>query len=185
MQIVRPSRAHLKAYCEALETGWSPNNLRPEVAQEHLSAIERDPDAFLGQMEDRDAQAGPVKLPDGSLVERLPSIRRWIWDNGFCGSIALRWRPGTNDLPATCLGHIGYAVVPWRQGEGHASAALRAMFPEARNVGLTRLTITTDPENLASRRVIEKSGGHFVRQNKRPAQMGGGEDMVFHIELYE
>ncbi|GFE67353.1 GNAT family N-acetyltransferase [Litoreibacter roseus] len=185
MQLVRPAYDHLSAYRDALERGWSPNNLRPEAAQEQLIEIERDPDDFLSKMEDRSAQAGPVKLPDGSTVERLPSIRRWIWDTSFCGSIALRWRPDSNDLPPTCLGHIGYAVVPWRRGEGLATAALRAMLPEARDVGLSRLTITTDPENLASRRVIEKNGGQFVRQDTRPAQLGGGDDLVFHIDLSE
>ncbi|MEL6610035.1 MAG: GNAT family N-acetyltransferase [Pseudomonadota bacterium] len=185
MTLVRPTHDHLSAYCEALETGWSPNNLRPQVAQEQLAEIDRDPDGFLAKLEDRAATAGPVKLPDGSFVERLPSVKRWIWEDGFCGSIALRWRPGTNDLPTTCLGHIGYAVVPWRQGQGHATAALQAMLPEARDVGLTRLTITTDPDNRASQRVIEKNGGRLVAQTKRPPQMGGGDDLVFHIELRE
>ncbi|MEL7133736.1 MAG: GNAT family N-acetyltransferase [Pseudomonadota bacterium] len=185
MQLVRPTYDHLSAYREALGRGWSPNNLRPEVAQEQLAEIERDPDGFLARMEDPAAKAGPVKLPDGSSTERLPSIRRWMWDNGFCGHIALRWQPDGNDLPPTCLGHIGYAVVPWRRGEGFATAALRTMLPEARDVGLSKLTITTDPDNLASQRVIEKNGGQFVRQDKRPAQLGGGDDLVFHIDLTE
>ncbi|MEL6700640.1 MAG: GNAT family N-acetyltransferase, partial [Pseudomonadota bacterium] len=69
MTLVRPTHDHLSAYCEALETGWSPNNLRPQVAQEQLAEIDRDPDGFLAKLEDRAATAGPVKLPDGSFVE--------------------------------------------------------------------------------------------------------------------
>jgi len=41
-----------------------------------------------------------------------------MWDDEFAGSIGFRWQPGTSALPPHCLGHIGYAVVPWKQGRG-------------------------------------------------------------------
>jgi predicted acetyltransferase len=41
-----------------------------------------------------------------------------MWDGEFCGSIGLRWLPGTEELPPHCLGHIGYAVVPWKRRLG-------------------------------------------------------------------
>ena len=31
-----------------------------------------------------------MTLPDGSQVARLPSLRYWLWDGVFCGSIGLR-----------------------------------------------------------------------------------------------
>ena len=90
-------------------------------------------------------------------------MRRWIWDNEFCGHISFRWKPGTEQLPPTCSGHIGYAVVPWRQGEGLASATLVTFLPEAKDVGLNYVQVTTRPDNPASIRVIEKAGGTLVR----------------------
>ena len=113
MQLVVPKTKHLPEYLSALKRGWSPDTLRPEAAQEQIAAINRDADAFLAAMDDPDAKGGPVTLPDGSTVPRLPKVRRWIWSDGFCGSIGLRWQPGTEALPPTCLGHIDYAVVPW------------------------------------------------------------------------
>lgn len=183
MKLVSPTRAYLEDYCAALETGWSPNNLRPEAAGEQLADIARDADAFLARLEDPEARGGDMKLPDGSFVKRLPSIRRWIWADGFCGSIGLRWQPGTNALPSTASGHIGYAVVPWRRREGLATAALRAMLPKAWRVGLTAVDITTDPNNLASIGVIEKVGGQLISRHQRPFALGEGGEVLFRIPL--
>ena len=83
-----------------------------EAAREDLSRIYADAAAFLASMEDREAKGPPVTLPDGSTARRLPGFKRWLWDGEFCGSIGLRWQPGTTALPPHCLGHIGYAVVP-------------------------------------------------------------------------
>jgi len=76
---------------------------------------------------------GQVLLPD---AQRLPGFSRWMWDGEFCGSIGFRWQPGTAVLPPHCLGHIGYAVVPWKKRRGHATRALAAMLPLARAEGL-------------------------------------------------
>lgn len=181
--LIHPTQAHLDAYRAALETGWSPRATRPEAATEELRAICKDPDAFVASLDDPDARGGDIQQPDGSFVKRLPSFRRWIWDKGFCGSIELRWQHGTNALPPTCLGHIGYSVVPWRRREGLATRALGTLLPEARDVGLTKVELTANPENIASVRVIEKNGGQLVtRRDKLPAH-SGGQEVLFRIEL--
>ena len=94
--LVRPATAHLPDYVAALQSGWSPNNIRPEAAQEQLAQIAEDAEAFLAGLDDPQGKGPPVVLVDGSTVPRLPSFRRWIWDDGFAGSIGLRWQPGTN-----------------------------------------------------------------------------------------
>lgn len=183
MDLVKPAHRHLPAYCAALKTGWSPNTLRREAAGEQLAAIARDPDAFLASLDDPQARGGDVELPDGSFAARLPSIRLWIWENGFCGSIGLRWQPGTNALPPTASGHIGYAIVPWRRRAGLATAAVRAMLLKAREVGLTAVDVTTDPDNTASMRVIEKAGGVLISRHPRAQALGVGEELLFRIPL--
>ena len=158
MQLVEPSLDRLPSYVAALETGWSPNNVR-NVSVEQLAAIRESPAAFIAGLS---MQGGTVSLPDGTSVPKLPFIARWIWDGAFCGSISLRWQEGTEALPPHVLGHIGYAVVPWKRGRGYATEALRRILIEARAVGLARVEITTDPDNTASKRVIERNGGRFV-----------------------
>ena len=158
MQLVEPALEYLPSYAAALATGWSPNNVT-NVSAEQLTAIEVDAAGFIAGLV---RQGGTIKLPDGTIIPKLPFIARWMWDGEFCGSISLRWQKGTDALPPHSLGHIGYAVVPSKRGRGYASEALRLILIEARSVGLGRVEITTDPDNRASQRVIERNGGTFV-----------------------
>lgn len=182
MRLVTPSEEYLSSYTAALEQGWAADNMRGKIAaDEELAKIARDPVAFLQSMVDREAQAGPVTLPDGSKVARIPGYRRWLWDGEFCGSISFRWQPGTTALPAHCLGHVGYAVVPWKQRQGYATLALKSFLPTVRAEGLPFIEITTDPENAASRRVIEANGGVLVERFVKPPQFGSTPCLRFRI----
>lgn len=182
MQLVRPGPDYLASYVAALERGWSPDNVRGAiVAREELSRIETDATAFLASLDDREAKGPPVSLPDGSLVPRLPGYRRWLWDGEFAGSIGFWWQPGTTALPPHCLGHIGYAVVPWKQRRGYATRALQALLIEARAEGLPYVEITADVENIASQRVILRNGGTLVAQFTTPPEFGGTQGLRYRI----
>jgi len=95
----------------------------------------------------------------------------------------LRWQPGTTALPPYCLGHIGYAVVPWKQRLGYAKSALRLILREAKAVGLPYVEITTDPDNIPSQRVIEANGGILVEHFIKPQQFGSKPGLRFRIML--
>lgn len=137
----------------------------------------------MAACEDRDARQPPPTLRDGTTVPRLPSVTRWLWDGEFCGLIDLRWQPGTAALPSSCLGHVGYSVVPWKQGRGHATSAVRQLLPLAAEVGLPYVEITTDTANAASKRVITANGGQLVEAFIKPAAHGGGPGTRFRITL--
>jgi predicted acetyltransferase len=184
MKLVVPSLAHLDGYADALRRGWSPDNVRlEEAAREELSAIDKDPAAFVASLDDREARGGPITLPDGSQVARLPGYRRWLWDGEFCGSIGFRWQPGTEVLPPSCLGHIGYAVVPWKRRLGYASQALALLLPEARKEGLAYVELTADLDNLPSQKVITANGGALVKSFRKGAAYGDVEALLFRIPL--
>jgi predicted acetyltransferase len=183
-EIVIPVPLYLPAYEDAVRRGWSPDNVRgAEVAAEVLAAIRVDPDVFLRGFDDPEARGGPIRLPDGSFVPRLPGITRWIWDDGFCGSIGFRWQTGTSALPAHVLGHIGYSVVRWLRGRGYATRALALMLDTARGHGLCYVELTTTPDNPASQKVIIANGGRLVETFRKDAAYGGGEALRFRIDL--
>lgn len=185
MQLVRPAPEHLADYRAALERGWSPDNVRgAAAAAEELLHIAADPEAFLAAMDDPQGLGPPVTLPDGTRRARIPGLHRWVWDeSGFAGSIGLRWPAGGGPLPAHVLGHIGYAVVPWKQRRGLATRALALMLPLARERGLGYVEITTDPDNLASQRVITANGGRLVESFEKGPAYGHRSGLRFRIEL--
>jgi predicted acetyltransferase len=132
------------------------------VSGEQLAAIHADAQAFVDDLARH--EGGTVPLRDGTPVPRLPGRVFWIWDGAFCGAIDLRFVPGTLDLPPHVSGHLGYAVVPWKQGRGYATKALALLLPVASALGLPRVLVTCDVANGASRRVIEANGGVFARE---------------------
>lgn len=184
MDLVRPDLAILPGYVDALERGWSWDNTRgAEGAREDLAAIREDPARFVALLTDREAAGPPVVFPDGSSVPRLPGYRMWIWDGEFCGSVGIRWQPGTCELPPWVLGHIGYGVVPWKQRRGYATRALALMLGRAREERLAWVELTADPENVASQKVMLANGAVFVERFTKGARHGGGESLRFRIPL--
>lgn len=184
MELVWPDDTYLPSYTAALQRGWSPDNIRGAAAtRDELARISQDPQAFLAQLVDREASGPPITLPDGTRFNRLPGYRRWMWDGEFCGSIGLRWQRGTSALPPHVMGHIGYGVVPWKSGRGYATLALKLLLPEARAEGLTYVLLTTDPDNLASQRVIEANGGVLVERFRKLPVYGGTESLRYRIDL--
>jgi predicted acetyltransferase/predicted N-acetyltransferase YhbS len=184
LELVRPTRAHLPGYVEALKAGWSNDNVRGlAAAKEELDAIEADADLFIERQYDREAKGPPVTLPDGSTVARIPGYRLWMWDGEFCGTIGLRWQPGNDALPPHVLGHIGYAVVPWKRNRGYAKRALALILEHARAEGLRYVELTTDFVNVASQRTIVANGGVLHEQFVKPAQYGGARALRYRITL--
>ncbi|MFH1511895.1 MAG: GNAT family N-acetyltransferase [Bacillota bacterium] len=78
-------------------------------------------------------------------------------DGVLVGVIALRHT--LNDYLLKAGGHIGYGVRPSARRRGHASAMLAAVLPLAAALGLTRVLITCDKQNIGSARAILRNGG--------------------------
>ena len=181
--LVEPTLERLPGYIAALEHGFSLDHLRGAAgARDELAQIARDPHAFIAAQTYREG-GGVVTLPDGSSAVRIPGFRLWIWDGELSGVISLRWQPGTTALPPHVLGHVGYAVVPWKRGRGYGKQALGMMLVHARSEGLGFVEITTDPDNVASRRVIEANGGVLVGEFTKPVQYGSVTGLRYRIDL--
>ncbi len=191
LSLITPTHSHVASYVDALQRGWSANNERPQAAaREERESIATDVDAFLALCDNPQGGGPPVNMLDGTQVERLPSMRRWLWDaDGFAGTIQLRWQLGPSgpvaELPPYCLGHIGYGVVPWKQRRGYATRALALILPEALALGLPHVEITTDPSNTGSQKVIEANGGVLLEHFTKPAQFGSKPALRYRIALVQ
>ena len=85
---------------------------------------------------------------------------------GMCGLIR---REGLEDVD------IGYALVPAARGQGFAREAARSVLEYGlATLGIDRIVAITDPDNVASTRVLEAIGMRFERH----IQLGEGAKRV-------
>ncbi len=98
-------------------------------------------------------------------------------DDTFLGDISLKL---TNRDPLR-FGEIGYWTAPWARGKGVAgrASALLARWG-LQELGLNRVELFADVDNVASQRAAEKAG--FLREGvargARPRRDGSGVDLV-------
>jgi predicted acetyltransferase len=113
---------------------------------------------FLARVRD---WARGVNLPEHYVPE---SVYWLVSDEGeILGQINIRHRltPALEDFG----GHVGYQIRPSQRGKGYGTMMLGLALDEARRLGLTRVLITCDPDNIASVRVIEKNGGALASRS--------------------
>lgn len=94
---------------------------------------------------------------------KVPSDYFWITagdggpDDEVIGFLNLRHE--LNDWLLDQGGHIGYSVRPARRRQGHATRALELAVRRSADLGLDRVLVTCDSDNIASARTIEACGG--------------------------
>lgn len=78
-------------------------------------------------------------------------------DGKLIGRGDLRHR--LNETLAVMGGHIGYDVRPSERRKGYGSLILKLTLEKARALGLEKVFLTCDTDNVASAKIIEKHGG--------------------------
>ncbi len=92
-----------------------------------------------------------------------------ILNETYVGRISIRHKLN-HDLEIMG-GHIGYDTRPSYRGRGIATSMLRQALPIAKQLGISKVLITCDDNNLASIKIIEKNGG--VLKDTKPLNEGG------------
>lgn len=87
-------------------------------------------------------------------------------DQEKVGAITLRL--GNNTLIDLYAGHIGYTVIPEHRGHGYAEKACRLVQEVALEHGFQDVYITCDPDNIPSKRTIEKLGAKLLSVERVP-----------------
>lgn len=112
-----------------------------------------DPADWLAWVE---SLSSPETCPEGFVVST-----QWLCvraaDDKVVGMVNLRHT--LNDHLLNFGGHIGYSTRPDERGKGYATAMLGLSLPESAKVGLTRVLVTCNKDNEASRRTILAHGG--------------------------
>ena len=92
---------------------------------------------------------------------RYPDRVLWLVHDGeYIGQTSIRSELSTPYL-LTYGGHIGYSIRPSRRCRGYGKAILALTLEVAREIGLRRVLVTCDSDNIGSRKIIEHNGGQF------------------------
>ena len=88
----------------------------------------------------------------------VPSTQYFaVADGKIVGCIQIRHRLNENLLIRG--GHIGYSVRPTERRKGYAAEMLSLALEKCTHLGITKVLITCDKDNIASARTIMKNGG--------------------------
>ncbi len=94
-------------------------------------------------------------LPEGWV----PASTFWLirGDSTILGTSSLRHK--LNEHLRNIGGHIGFNIRPSERQKGYGTAILALMLEKARELGLKRVLVTCDDNNIGSAKIIEKNGG--------------------------
>lgn len=102
-----------------------------------------------------------IGLPQGYV----PQTTFWMIRNGstIVGVSHLRHRL----TPALKKegGHIGYTISPSHRRKGYGTRLLALTLEKAGELGLRRVMVTCDSDNIGSARIIQKNGGLFAGES--------------------
>jgi predicted acetyltransferase len=147
--ILRPLRSEdesavVQASAEFLEDDFAflPHLPRACSFADHVALLER-------QRLGRDLPA--THVPSTFLVAEV--------DGEIVGRTYLRHR--LNDRLRRDGGHVGFGVRPRFRGRGHGTAILRRSLGILASMGIDEALVTVAPDNVASRRTVERCGGRL------------------------
>ena len=88
-------------------------------------------------------------------------------DNKIVGSINIRWN--LNDAMLNFGGHIGYGIRPTERRKGYNKINLYLGMIEAKKVGLDKVMLDCDVNNLGSDKTLKALGGILERTEIDPS----------------
>ena len=175
MELVLPTLEYKDSYIGAVKE-FRVDHSFPlmERTYDRLSILELESD-FESYVEKVRNQARGENLPEGWV----PATTFWLVDDGeYVGRVSIRHR--LTEHLEKMGGHIGYDIRPSRRGKGYGFKILELALPRAKELGISRVLITCDATNTASRKIIEKNGG--VLQDTVSNPETGVDKLRFWIE---
>lgn len=105
-----------------------------------------------------------LKLTENAKIfdEWVPTQTFWLKNanDEILGVVRIRTSLN-NEFVREFAGHIGYDISPQCRMRGYGTTILKLALEKAALIGLDRVLITCDDDNVASRKIIEKNGGIF------------------------
>ncbi len=150
-ELVVPTSRYKQSFLQAVREVQASGSGLGDTLTWDVDHMEADFDSVLADL--RRYEPGN-KLPDG-FVHSEPL---WLVEGEtYLGRASLRHT--LNARLREFGGHIGYEIRPSARRQGHGRTILRLTLGRALELGLERVLVTCDTDNLGSRGVIEDNGG--------------------------
>ncbi|HVB73609.1 MAG TPA: GNAT family N-acetyltransferase [Ktedonobacteraceae bacterium] len=118
-----------------------------------LNSLTRDFNAFLQKLRNQQERA---RIPP----DHVPSSDYWLINGDeYIGRLSLRHE--LNQALLVWGGHIGYEIRPSKRRRSYGKEILRLGLLKAKELGLSRVLVTCDEDNIGSRKIIEHNGGQL------------------------
>lgn len=118
--------------------------------------------------------------PDNTLLGVQASTYFAVRADGVVvGCIELRHT--LNESLAVIGGHIGFSVIPEERRKGYATEMLKLVLAVAKKIGMDKVLLTCDTDNVASCKTVEKGGGK--KEQEAPFVLDGEQYYKYWITL--
>ncbi|WP_079508580.1 GNAT family N-acetyltransferase [Mesobacillus jeotgali] len=117
--------------------------------------IEKDPADFAGMVQFLLKNEKGIDLPEGWVRDST----YWLVNenNKVLGVVNIRH--GLTERLFYCGGHIGYGIRPSERRKGYATKILAYSLEKTREIGIDKVLVVCDADNIGSARTITKNGG--------------------------
>ena len=147
IQLVQPSVEYKNSFIQAVkEFQQEERNMDFDVQD-----LEINFDKLLSDLEN---QKNGIGLKEGYV----PASTLWLVDGDeFIGKVSIRHR--LTEKLFQKGGHIGYEIRPSKRKIGYGTKILELALPLAKDLGINKILVTCDDDNIGSWKIIEKNGG--------------------------
>lgn len=95
---------------------------------------------------------------DNLLPNYVPQTNYWLLIDSYPVGVG-KLRHSLNDQLRKSGGYIGYSIRPSERGKGFGKILLAELLKKAADLGIDKVMLTCEPNNVASRKVIEANRG--------------------------
>ena len=158
MQLIKPTPAYKekalayrKAHFDIGET---------EIQGDNNLDVSKTYEEWLDYLDFVEAGKHEIYLPSSTYFA--------VIDDEIVGIVDIRHR--LNDALLKCGGHIGYSTHPQHRRKGYATQILRLALEKCKAMGIEKVLVTCNKENIGSQKTILNNGG--VLENEYTDEKG-------------
>jgi len=182
MKLVRPSIKFAKIFSKALEEGPIVHMGLTDKDSFTKENFDESPEYYFQTL--NEIENGDIETPSGIILKLDYYKFYWMIDNDkFIGCCSLRSStdPETKHYLDHNTGHFGQSIVKSMRSQGYGSQQWELAKVKLKSLGLDYAVRGAHPDNIASWKGIERTGGKFFHD--ADDDLGWGISKMYKLKL--